>query len=200
MPAGLTVLSEHNTIQIDDRYETWGLSRKYTVAVGETWQGSRTAISAIRGTIENTSVNYGPVGQEHGFDVYEFEKGAGSSDRSGLEVFDANGSTIFHSNGKPLRVVDFIRQSTANISSPDIMRIEKTYGGVGKIGVVVCRYVPIYIPTGYNSMANVIIPSFLINRNYLEIAYQQKLSNLSRDDAQFIDTYFDYMIVDLTNY
>ena len=133
-----------------------------------------------------------PKTQLNDVTVYTFTKNVNINDNFGLQVFKADGSTAFHSSGKPLRVVDFVRRKTHKPDgSRDYDPLTKYYSGYGRLGVVIPSTIAIVTLTGnINAGTALLYPSAKINTDNIVFGYRPRYIPL-----KFMKTHKDLMIL-----
>lgn len=203
MTAGISVFNEQNSLQIDDRYDTYTLNKKY-VTKNISPGILPTGINAFSPTVLGGEIWTGdPSSQKNDVTVYSFVKGLNSTDNFGLQVFKEDGSTAFHSGSKPLRVVDFVRRAIRKTNgNTDFDSITKNYSGYGRLGVVIPNSIPVPIPLGGTAvpMTGLSYPTAVINTNG-DIVFGYRIYNTvgGVSDGK-LQGYNDFIVVDLTDY
>lgn len=203
MVAGISVFNAQNSLQIDDRYDTYTLNKKY-VTKNISPEFLPTGINAFSPTVLGGEILTGnPSSQNNDVTVYSFVKGLNSADNFGLQVFKEDGSTAFHSGSKPLRVVDFVRRAIRKTNgNVDFESLTKNYSGYARLGVVMPNSIPVPISLGGAAvpMLGLSFPTVVINTNG-DIVFGYKIYNtISAVDDGKLQGYNDFIVVDLTNY
>lgn len=198
MVAGITIFSNDNTIQVDDRYDTYGLTNKYITTSIIGTQGQLTALApSVNGGI----IELGKDPHPTSVDVFEFKKtNATPNDNFGLEVFDANGSTMFHSSKKPLRILDFVRMPPKKpLDWQNIPTLSKSYPNAAKVGVVISNWSPMVAETGKLNLPSAIFrPTIKITGNVVVFGWWGIEVGVVIPST--LGNFCDYLVVDLTNY
>lgn len=203
MSAGMSVFNNANSLQIDDRFDTYTLNRQYvTRNLGKDNLGA--GINVFSPTILGGEVQTGnPSAQVNDVTIYTFTKGLNSTENFGLQVFKADGTTAFHSGGKPLRVVDFIRRDLRKTDgSIDTSTITKYYSGYTRLGVIIPNTIAIELPMGGTAEPRISLqyPAVVINGDG-SVVLSYKLKAVVTGAANNVAKgYNDFIIVDLSNY
>lgn len=203
MPAGMSVFNEANSLQIDDRFDTYTLNRQY-VTRNLSKDNLGAGINVFSPTILGGEIQTGnPAAQVSDVTIYNFTKGLNSAENFGLQVFKADGTTAFHSGGKPLRVVDFIRRDLRKTDgSIDTSTITKYYSGHTRLGVIIPNTIAIELPMGGTAEPRISLqyPAVVINADGTVILSYKLKAVVTGAANNVAKGYNDFIIVDLSNY
>ena len=200
MVAGMSVFNTQNSLQIDDRFDTYSLASKF-VTRDITASNLPVGINVFSPTTLGGEIQTAaPKTQLNDVTVYTFTKNVNINDNFGLQVFKADGSTAFHSSGKPLRVVDFVRRKTHKPDgSRDYDPLTKYYSGYSRLGVVIPSTIAIVTLTGnINAGTALLFPSARINTDSIVFGYRPRY--IPPEIYENPQGFNDFIVVDLTNY
>ena len=203
MSVGMSVFNEAKSLQIDDRFDTYTLNKQY-VTRNLSKDNLVSGISVFSPTVLGGEIQTGnPSAQINDVTVFAFTKGVNSTENFGLQVFKADNTTAFHSGGKPLRVVDFIRRDLRKADgSIDTTSITKYYSGYTRLGVVIPNTIPIELPMGGTAEPRVSLqyPAVVINGDGSVVLSYKLKAVVSGSSSNVANGYNDFIIVDLSNY
>lgn len=197
MVTGISVFSDSTTIQIDDRYATYGLIEKI---VTRNTSLSQLILTALRPVVNNAPIDIGKVDNGYDVELYKFGLPSEVTDNFGLEVRNANGNVVYHSSYKPIRVIDFIRKPTKKSDGSINLDITTLNYSVSKIGVIISNWSQIFKPGDSMTPMLIIKPRITINNGTVVLGHWTTTLNQPSQFDYVVDSFNDFIIVDLTNY
>lgn len=200
MVAGITVFNDKNSIQVDDRVTTYGLTTKYVTRDLKTVPAGINVFSPV---VAGNQFHFVPSSDQRAdIEVFNFTSaGSGVTENLGLQVFRADGSTAFHSSTKPLRVIDFYRRNTQKADgSPDTSKVTRSYTGYKRLGVAVPSRIPLLRYVGQPNRGSIIFwPEITINAGG-SIDFDFGFTYIPPEVYDTPAGYNDFIIVDLSDY
>ena len=196
MVAGITIFNDKNSIQVDDRFNTYGLNGKQVV---RNIQYLPTGINVLSPVIVGNPIRFISFTQSTDIEVFNFAGMNSTYENLGLQVFKENGAVAFHSSAKPLRVIDFFRKNVRNsYGSPDLLSVTRKYPSYSRLGIVMCNQVPIFAKI--DGFWRIYMPKITIQTNgdiYFEFEYSDSpVQNLNITTSGFND----FIVADLSDY
>lgn len=196
MVAGITIFNDKNSIQIDNRFNTYGLNSKQVVS---NIQYLPTGINVLSPVVVGNPIRFISFTQSTDIEVFNFTSINSTYENLGLQVFKSDASVAFHSGAKPLKVIDFFRKDVRNsYGSPDVSSVIRKYPGYSRLGIVMSNRVPIFSKT--DGLWRIYMPKITIHANgdiYFEFeSSDSPVQNLNITTSGFND----FIVADLTNY
>ena len=196
MVAGITIFNDKNSIQVDDRFNTYGLNSKQVV---RNIQYLPEGINALSPVVAGNPIKFVSFTQSADIEVFNFTKISSTHENLGLQVFKEDGSVAFHSSAKPLRVIDFFRKDVRNsYGSPDLSSVVRQYPGYSRLGIVMSNRIPIF--SKIDGFWRIYMPKITIRANgdiYFEFeSSDSPVQNLNITTSGFND----FIVADLSDY
>lgn len=196
MVAGITIFNDKNSIQVDDRFNTYGLNSKQVI---RNIQYLPEGINALSPIVAGNPIKFISFTQSADIEVFNFTSMDSTYENLGLQVFKGDGSVAFHSSAKPLRIIDFFRKNVRNsYGSPDLLSVTRKYPGYSRLGIVMSNQVPIF--ANIDGLWRICMPRVTIHANgdiYFEYEHMEApVQNMNITTSG----YNDFIVADLTNY
>ena len=209
MSDGLLIINDNSKLQIDSAYKNMSLIGKVNQSLFLHSLNNIHAFKAPNGipfSIHCFCDNGVDCYYEVSSKVLSYEFGWASiptANGVGIEIYNANREIVFSSESKPLRILDFVSMSIANVSGSVIFN--KTY--TGKDVAIIPSQIP-YNWERNNQNLRGYSTIFTINGSNITVsygiasewyAYKGSLTgSAARNDV--FQPYVNFLVVDVTNY